>query len=182
MDITCERCGTTVRALRSTRRFCDDCSSKTYLDRPPIERECHWCGQPFTIPRGSNKVEAGRRYCCDEHAREGARRSRRESAIRRGRGEPKRREGRPATLTNEERQQRKREGVKDRFFRLHPHRPKVCEACGEDRIVELAHKKPREGRWRSGKNTRDEDVWVLCPTCHRCLDLGIQTKEELGIA
>lgn len=72
-------------------------------------------------------------------------------------------------------------GLTQRFFDRYPDRKKECESCGETRIVELAHKIPRMGACRTLKNTKSEDVWILCPTCHRCLDFGIQTKEELGI-
>lgn len=24
-------------------------------------------------------------------------------------------------------------------------------------------------------------IWVLCPTCHRVLDKGIETPEEMGL-
>lgn len=157
--------------------------ARDVLSLPPIRRTCRWCDSPFEIPRGAPKETAGRKYCKDECATFGARRSRTESARRIAQGAPRRAKGRPRTLTDEGRLQRKREGLFARFFRRFPDRKPICEArgCGEARIVELAHKKRRNGAWRSFTNTRDQDVWVLCPTCHRCLDRGIQTKEELGL-
>lgn len=47
--------------------------------------------------------------------------------------------------------------------------------------MEIAHKTPRKGVPAIKANTLDEDVWILCPTCHRILDFGIKTASELGL-
>lgn len=180
--IECGRCGTEVQAQRATRKWCDDCAYRPWKDATP-ERAvtCRWCTTEFTVPRGDTALR-GRRYCSPEHALLAARKSRVDSARRRANGEKRRAGGRPRVLTDQERAQRKREGITARFFRTFPERPRVCEACGESRVVELAHKVARAGAWRTFANTGSDDVWVLCPTCHRVLDGGIQTAQELGIS
>jgi hypothetical protein len=181
-ETTCKRCGNIFVAHRKTIKWCDDCKSKGYLDLPPIQRNCLWCNTPITIPRGASKAESGKRYCCDEHAKLGAKRSRLASAKRAAHGEPKRYGGRPKTLTDSESVERKKEGKVQRFFRKYPNRLPICQACGESRVIELAHKIPRNGAWPSlHKNMHSDDIWILCPTCHKCLDYGIQTAEELGL-
>jgi hypothetical protein len=88
----------------------------------------------------------------------------------------------------EHRKKRKSKGVADnnieRFYRWNPNAPKACEACGECRVVEIAHKPgyERNGAWRSKKNSKWPDmVWVLCPTCHKLIDLLNYTPEKLGL-
>lgn len=182
IDAVCQRCDKPFIAYRKTCKWCDACKTATWRGMPPIERRCLWCDVSFTIERGAPKAIAGRRYCCNEHSVLGARKSRIESAKRLANGEPHRYGGRPRTIDEQEAQQRKKDGVVARFFRKYPDRLKVCESCRESRVVELAHKTPRKGAWRSlNRNMRSEDVWVLCPTCHKCLDYGIQTIDELGL-
>jgi len=182
MTITCRICGVKTKAKRKDKKFCYRCCHLKNKSRKVIKRKCKWCKKLFTISRGASKKETGKRYCSPSHSLLGARRSRLESALRRGRGEPKRYGGRPSFLTEEERTARKREGMADRFFRKFPDRPRSCQSCGENRIVELAHKTARNGAWRTFGNTRSEDVWILCPTCHRLLDRKILTIQELGLS
>lgn len=79
---------------------------------------------------------------------------------------------------------RRHETRLDRFLRLNPERQRRCEAegCGEARVVEMAHKPfcKRNGRNPSGYVQGDE-VWLLCPTCHRLIDYGIETPASLGL-
>lgn len=71
-----------------------------------------------------------------------------------------------------------------RFLRTNPKAPRKCESCGEDRVLDVAHKphSRRYGAWRSSKNCRwPEMVWVLCPTCHALVDRMHYPPEELGL-
>ena len=71
-----------------------------------------------------------------------------------------------------------------RFYRSNPSAPRACESCGEDRVLEIAHKpgSERVGEWRSAVNCKwPEMVWVLCPTCHRLHDRMNYSPEELGL-
>lgn len=178
--ITCQRCGIEVEAHRKTKKYCGTCVFQSWKDLPPIERDCRWCGKHMTLPRGGVQFRV-MFFCCPEHSVLSAKKSRIESQRRAARGEPRKNTGRKAVLTPEEQAQRRKQGIVGRFFRNNPDRLPVCQSCGENRIVELAHKTPRNGAWRSFKNTQNEDIWVLCPTCHRCLDRGVQTAEELGL-
>lgn len=176
--IECQRCGTPVNAQRKTRKWCDDCTTRV-KDTTPRQLTCGWCTKPFTAAR--DMKERAKRHCSPDCSNAASTKAKVESAKRRRRGEPKRLPGRPVELTPEESATRKREGVVSRWFRRNPDRPRKCEACGETRVVELAHKKPRNGAARLLSNTGPDDVWVLCPTCHRVLDYGIETAEELGL-
>lgn len=71
-----------------------------------------------------------------------------------------------------------------RFYRWNPNAPRKCESCGEDRVLEVAHKPGHEriGEGRRSSNCKHpEMVWVLCPTCHRLLDRMNYSPEELGL-
>lgn len=71
-----------------------------------------------------------------------------------------------------------------RFYALNPNAPRACEACGEDRVIEVAHRPGYErlGARRSSANMQwPKMVWVLCPTCHRLLDRMHYPPEDLGL-
>jgi hypothetical protein len=71
-----------------------------------------------------------------------------------------------------------------RFRRHNPDAPKACESCGENRVLDIAHKPghERNGAWRNSENCKwPEKVWVLCPTCHALLDRMNYAPEELGL-
>lgn len=177
--ILCIGCSEPITALRKTKKWCSD--SCRFRRKDAIIRSCRWCSAEIKIPPNSPREVRGRKYCSEEHARLGAVKARNDSKKRMANGLPKRKGGRDRTLSDTERDERKREGIADRFFRKNPDRPRICQSCGETRVVEIAHKVPRRGAWQSLKNTKSADVWILCPTCHRCLDYGIQTSEELGL-
>ena len=65
-----------------------------------------------------------------------------------------------------------------------PGLPGACESCGEDRVLEVAHKyayKRRGAHATLANSEWPKMTWVLCPTCHRLLDKGIETSQELGL-
>jgi len=71
-----------------------------------------------------------------------------------------------------------------RFKRWNPNAPDACESCGEDRVIEVAHKPgfERNGAWRKAANSKwPEMVWVLCPTCHSLLDRMHYPPGDLGL-
>lgn len=76
-----------------------------------------------------------------------------------------------------------RDSVTGRLRRKYPDLPTSCEACGEDRILEVAHKPgfERKGAWRVMSNTQRHMIWILCPTCHKLIDRGICVPRELGL-
>jgi len=70
-----------------------------------------------------------------------------------------------------------------RFYLRYPDAPKKCQSCGEDRVLDIAHKPEhkRNGAWRSKHNTTIDKVWILCPTCHALLDRKGYTPQQLGL-
>jgi heterodisulfide reductase subunit B len=75
------------------------------------------------------------------------------------------------------------DGNLKRFRLRHPEIPIHCQACGESRVVDIAHKPEwkRNGAWRSAKNSTPEKVWLLCPTCHALIDRMNYDPSELGL-
>lgn len=66
-----------------------------------------------------------------------------------------------------------------------PDTPSACESCGEDRVLEIAHKPEhaRNGMHRSNKNTIWPDtVWILCPTCHALIDRKGYDPTSMGLS
>jgi hypothetical protein len=178
----CEQCERMYIPFRSRSRFCSDLCNATwhYQHENTVQRQriCKECNKPFTYDGISHL-----NYCSDKCAQIVASRAKVSNARRSAQW----RKDHP-DKTSEYRETQKRRnpeqvagGLVQRFFAKYPHIKPICQACGESRIVELAHKVPRQGAWRTLKNTTDKDVWILCPTCHRCLDLKIQTQQELGL-
>jgi len=65
-----------------------------------------------------------------------------------------------------------------RFYQWNPEAPESCEACGEHRVLEVAHKPshPRLGQRRSRANMQwPEAVWVLCPI-HQTIDVIVHPQ------
>lgn len=178
----CDQCGKIYVPFRSRSRFCTElCGAMWHYQQDNTvqrERKCKECGSRFVYD-GSNRLN----YCSDECARIVAGRRRQENTKRSAQW----RKDNPDTTDTYRETQKQRNpeqvkgGLTQRFFAKYPHIPYRCQACGESRIVELAHKTPRRGAWRTLKNTTEKDVWILCPTCHRCLDMKIQTQQELGL-
>lgn len=86
------------------------------------------------------------------------------------------------------RQRSKRHGPDTLITRLrkrYPDLPTCCEAagCNEGRVLECAHKPEhkRNGAWRTLDKYERHMFWMLCPTHHRLLDLGIETVEQMGL-
>jgi hypothetical protein len=76
------------------------------------------------------------------------------------------------------------DGNLKRFYKRHPNAPRSCQSCGENRVLDIAHKPghKRNGAWRSKENTSLEKVWILCPTCHALLDRMNYSPSELGLS
>jgi hypothetical protein len=133
---------------------------------------CRICGTHFPIGPGQHN----KWLCSDECRRASVAKSMREFHKRRPLAE--------AAYRAKTKAKRLPESNLVRFRRNNPDAPTCCEACGEDRVLEIAHKPshPRLGAWRSVANTKwPEKVWILCPTCHRLLDRMNYTPSELGL-
>ena len=87
---------------------------------------------------------------------------------------------------NQNRYQRHgRDTLITRLYKHYPDLPKICEAkdCNEARVLEAAHRPEfkRNGAWRTMDKYERHMFWMLCPTCHRVLDFGIETPVQLGL-
>jgi len=75
------------------------------------------------------------------------------------------------------------DGNLKRYYLRYPDAPRNCQSCGENRVLDIAHKPgfERNGSWRSVSNCTPEKVWILCPTCHALLDRMNYSPNELGL-
>jgi predicted nucleic acid-binding Zn ribbon protein len=173
----CDNCGNEYVFQRKDSQFCSqNCGAayrwKQYPKDTDKPRACTVCGKHFLATKDANQ----KRVCSEQ--------------CRRARNSKKVREWH---LRNPEREALYRQRTKAkqlpdsnllRFRRNNPSAPTACEACGEDRVLDLAHKPKHErnGQWRSVRNSKwPEMVWVLCPTCHALLDRMRYPPEELGL-
>lgn len=177
-DLSCKDCGGSFQAKRPDKKWCSSpCASHAgrlrRLEQTDVTKSggnCPRCGNHFSIvPPATNK-----RYCSVACASAAARELRRIWARREY---PKRRAGYEAKRNF-------RDTALNRLKRRFPTIPQACESCGEDRILEIAHRPEfkRNGAWRMVANTQRHMIWILCPTCHKLLDRGICTQAELGLA
>lgn len=175
-DLFCIECSGQFVAVRPDKRYCSPpCAGRAgrrrrgeQTDITEAGRDCLRCSRHFDItPPNTN-----RRYCSEDCAREASREQRRAFHLRKPKAQKLYNSRRPY-----------RDSRIARLRRKHPDLPTACEACGEGRIVELAHKPgfERRGAGRLASNTQRHMVWVLCPTCHKLFDNGICTQDELGL-
>ena len=173
----CSLCHSEFEAQRPDRKYCSiRCQSRAGRlrrgeqdDATKNGRDCRICQKHFSIiPPDSN-----RRYCSDECAAQGAKNSR-NNFHRRNPG---------IRAVYNSRRKFKDSGVVARVRRKYPDLSQSCQSCGESRVLELAHKPgfERKGVWRKMENTKPHMIWILCPTCHKLLDKGICTPEELHL-
>ena len=179
----CRFCGKDFESTHLlSQAYCSrGCEGKAYRVRHDLHklkdgRFCKQCGKKF-YPKGSG--ENNKQHCSGECSIISAK----ESRTRFWKNQPNP-EKKLQAYRQKSRNKLGPDGNLKRFFRRYPNAPRYCEACGETRVVELAHKPgfKRNGAWRSVENTRwPEKVWVLCPTCHALLDRMGYSPEELGL-
>lgn len=174
----CSNCSSKYETKHSKSLYCSQKCGAAYrwsisekdTSKP---RECLECKKQFFAKPDANQ----QRLCSDE--------------CRRTRNSRKVREFHVANPDRENwyRARNKEKQLPDsnqiRFFRANPDAPKCCEACGEARVLEIAHRPEHErnGRGRSISNCKwPEMVWVLCPTCHRLLDRMNYPPADLGLS
>lgn len=178
----CKNCDALYTYYRSRSQFCSEICGAQWLykvrNKVIRERKCDICQTEFSYKRGERL-----RFCSDKCATISAK----EARLNNARFLAQWRKENPDAIKvyNDRRKETHpkevKSGMPQRFFKKYPHIKPICQSCGESRIVELAHKIPRNGAWRTLRNTTENDVWILCPTCHRLLDFGICSKQELGI-
>ena len=176
----CVMCGCAFSAKTAWARYCsNECKTKRYRDSKGYilsdGRFCKQCGRKFypDFKSGANK-----QHCSSECSKKSARESR--SKFWENQKEPIKKRNQ---YYKKSREKIGPDGNLKRFYRRYPDAPKKCQSCGEERVVDIAHKPEfkRNGEWRSVKNTTIESVWILCPTCHALLDRMNYTPEELGL-
>lgn len=173
----CKNCGNNFTQKRNWQLYCSD-SCKTIFNNSlkkvdenseKRKRHCKRCGSEFYF---SNDTRGNKQHCSDKCSLESARISR-NNYSKTEKGSIKKTENqRKNALTHNER-------LRKRF----PELPNYCQSCGEDRVLDVAHKPghERNGAWRSLSNCTPEKIWILCPTCHALLDRKKYEPKDLGL-
>lgn len=172
---TCAECAVSfIRDVRNKRYCGSPCRLAAHAKRHnlPPHRTCRQCGSGF---HRQGRGQSNKWYCSAECARLGARRARAEFS--------KKRPERDAIYRDRQRAKKRRDTALERLWRKYPWMPRACEACGESRVLDLAHRPEhaRRGAWKTMSNTTPEKIWVLCPRCHALLDRLGFTEAQLGI-
>lgn len=174
----CIECAVEMLDGRHNRKFCSTrCKARWWKKNPHSEpvthHDCRSCGKRFPIGKGQNN----KWLCSDECRRANNAKSVREFHLRRPLMEK--------VYRAKTKEKMHPDNSSVRFYRDNPLAPKCCQSCGEDRVVEIAHR-PGHERIGARKTTANckwpEMVWVLCPTCHRLLDRMGYSPQELGLS
>ena len=170
----CIFCGIDFIATRAWHKFCSHkCQeAKRRKDAGLIKdigRYCKQCGIHF-IPTTSQQ-----QHCSSECSAKSARQSRSKFF--------KNNPGISKIYYERSRTKNGKDGNLKRLYKRYPDLPKQCESCGDNRVLDIAHKPnhKRNGEWRSVKNTTPEKIWILCPTCHALIDRMNYDPKELGL-
>jgi len=177
MQPHCVECGIEMPGSHIHRKYCSSrCKGRYWKKHGPKEpvthHDCRICGKRFPIGHGQNN-----KWLCSAECRRASNAlSARTFHLRRPQME--------AIYRARAKDKKLPDNQNVRFYRLNPDAPKCCESCGEERVVEVAHRPGHErlGERRSSANmVWPQMVWVLCPTCHRLLDRMHYTPGELGL-
>lgn len=174
----CCHCSEPYEATTAWQKYCTRvCHARAERKRNGLVRDkgrfCKQCGIHFFPPSDSgNKL-----HCSDECALKSARQSRCKFWDKSDRKEKSKKYYRNRI------DKVGKDGNLKRFYHRHPDAPRVCQSCGEDRVLDVAHKPghERNGAWRSAKNTTPDKVWILCPTCHALLDRMNYSPSDLNL-
>lgn len=179
----CEHCQSGFNKWNRSQRYCSercrtDASTARRIRRPGhwllVPVKCGICGTDFfRTPESS----PNRKYCSPECAIRG-----------RLRNHLRFRELHPNAMAAYNRtrvQSHGRDTLITRLRKRYPDLPTVCEVptCSESRVLDIAHKPKykRNGSWRTLDKYKRHMFWMLCPTCHRVLDLKIETPRQMGL-
>jgi len=176
-------CGNEFEAKTIKKKYCSRaCEAKLWrktkgLNKLKDGRFCRQCGKHFYPQgRGGNNKQ----HCSSDCSRKSARESRSNFWLKQKDPKAKR-----ANYDKKTREKVGPDGNLIRFYKRYPNGPKICESCGETRVLDVAHKPghERNGSWRSLDNTKwPQKVWILCPTCHALIDRMNYSPEELGLS
>lgn len=173
----CRCCKKPIIARSLSKKFCDR-KCKTKFNKKNGRRLsdggiCRQCGKNFPRTKGQNAKSICSKKCRMARLAESVR----NFHLRRPQMQ--------AIYRQRSREKVTPDGNIVRFYKWNPHAPRRCEACGEDRVLEIAHKPGHErcGEHRSKKSCEwPQKVWVLCPTCHRLLDRMNYSPAELSLS
>ncbi len=175
----CRNCEMPLPPSRSHRIWCSGKCKARYrklhggkTDDLLGGHHCRECDNWFAIEPGQ-----GNKWLCSEDCRKTRNaRSAREFHLRRPQAE--------AIYRARSKTRGSPDGRMVRFHRWHPEAPRACESCGDNRVLDVAHKPAHQrfGARQSKENCSwPQKVWVLCPTCHALLDRMNFTPQELGL-
>jgi predicted nucleic acid-binding Zn ribbon protein len=172
----CIVCGKTFDSKTPWHKYCSrKCSSQIYRENHGLKlkngRFCRQCGVKF-FPE---LKQQNKQHCSIECSRKSARESRSKFYERNPQKSfeyYKRRQAKHSIDNN-----------MHRFLQRFPNAPRKCQSCGEERVLDIAHKLEhrRNGSWRSNKNTTLDKIWILCPTCHALIDRKGIPPSQLGL-
>ncbi len=173
----CVVCGVELPGSPSHRRYCSRRCKGRYqrtigFGKADDGHNCRMCGEWFPIGPG----QYNKWLCSDECRKASNAKSVREFHSRRPQQE--------AIYRARTKEKRYPDNGFVRLYRANPNAPRACEACGESRVLDVAHKPDarRNGARRTLQNSRwPQDIWILCPTCHALHDRMNYTPEELGL-
>lgn len=174
-DRLCLECGGGIDGARADALRCSgECgiASKQKALVPTTIRTCKQCPRVF-IRLG--RYEGNAWHCSEACSRVSAKASRRMFH--------ELRPERTGAYRERQRSKRLRDTAIERLWRRFPLMPRACEACGEARVLDIAHRPEhaRKGAWSRLSNCTPEKIWVLCPLCHALLDRLGYTAKQLGI-
>jgi hypothetical protein len=173
----CVRCNKEMPGSHSHRMYCSGACKAAYRRANPNQsrddgHNCRQCGTLFPIGPGQHN-----KWLCSDECR-------RASNAKSVRTFHDRRPMMEAIYRARTKDKLPPDTQNRRFYSLNPDAPRACEGCGEDRVIEIAHRPEHQrfGQRRSSANMRWPGmVWVLCPTCHRLLDRMHYPPKDLGL-
>lgn len=175
---TCVQCDSPMPGSPYHRKYCSSRCKRLWRESNPSQprskgHRCRMCRKKFPIGPGQHN----KWLCSQKCIRASNAKSVRTFHLRRPMME--------AIYRARTKEKLPPDSQNQRFYRLNPTAPRACEACGEDRVVEISHRPEhaRLGQRRSAANSQwPEKVWVLCPTCHRLLDRMHWAPADLGLS
>lgn len=178
MQPKCVECGIELPGSHIHRRYCSPrCKARWRKKHGPPKgvhsHKCRICGTSFRIGAGQHN-----KWLCSAKCR-------RASQALSIRTFHERRPQQEAIYRARTKAKRLPDSNLVRFYRTNRTAPKACECCGEQRVLDVAHKPnaKRLGAWRSSANCKwPSMVWVLCPTCHALIDRMHYPPEDLGLS
>ena len=167
----CVECGAEMETSHAHRKYCSGRCKARYRKKHgggslSKGHKCRMCGKWFPLKLG----QANKWLCSDK--------CRRASNAKSVREFHKRRPLMEALYRSRTKAKRLPDNSNVRFYRLNPDAPRKCEACGEARVTEIAHRPGYEriGARRTSANLKwPEMTWIPVSYTH----LTLPTNREV---